>query len=281
MSSEHKTNVDHQVVQDFGAEWSRFDQTRLSGSDQQNLFNDYFRVFPWANLPPDSVGADIGCGSGRWAVLAAPRVGHLHLVDPSAEALNVARQNLKDCANTTFHERSVDNLPFAPASLDFAYSLGVLHHVPDTHAAMVSIRKALKPGAPFLIYLYYAFDQRPWWFLGLWKVSDMFRRVISLLPNPLKNFCCDVIAVTAYVPLSRTAWLLDKMGILPASWPLAAYRNMGFYVLRTDALDRFGTRLEQRFSRGSIQKMLTTAGFEHVEFSTGQPFWCAVGFTKK
>ena len=55
---------------------------------------------------------EAGCGSGRWATLVAPRVGHLSLVDPSDEALNVARQNLSDAANTSFHRASVDALPF-------------------------------------------------------------------------------------------------------------------------------------------------------------------------
>jgi ubiquinone/menaquinone biosynthesis C-methylase UbiE len=45
-------------------------------------------------LPPRSIGADIGCGSGRWAMLAAPLVGHLHAVDAGAVALSVARSNL-------------------------------------------------------------------------------------------------------------------------------------------------------------------------------------------
>lgn len=273
-------NVDAQVVQDFGSEWSRFDQSKLSGNEHQDLFDSYFGIFPWHALPAGAVGADIGCGSGRWALLAAPRVGHLHLVDPSEPALEVARQKLVPCPNTTFHMASVDMLPFNEGSLDFAYALGVLHHVPDTQAAIRSIYKVLKPGAPFLVYLYYAFDHRPWWFLGLWKVSDMARRVISRLPTRVKNFCCDLIALTIYVPLARTALLLDRLGILPASWPLAAYRDLGFYVLRTDALDRFGTRLEQRFSRGSIQKMLESAGFENIAFSDLSPFWCAIGYKK-
>lgn len=280
MNQEGK-NIDDQVVRDFGSEWSRFDQSNLSQSDHQGMFDGYFHIFPWHELPSNSVGADIGCGSGRWAALVAPKIGHLHLLDPSDDALLVAKQNLSNSANTTFHKSSVDSLPFNDSSLDFAYALGVLHHVPDTGAAIKSIARILKPGAPFLVYLYYAFDQRPWWFRILWRISDMIRRVISVLPGRAKNICCDVIALTVYLPLARTAWLLDRLGILPSSWPLSYYRDRDFYVLRTDALDRFGTRLEQRFTRFKIREMLEAAGFERVQFSNIQPFWCAVGFKKK
>lgn len=280
MTEEHR-NIDEQVVSDFGSEWSRFDQSQLSKNDHQEMFQSYFHIFPWAVLPPNAIGADVGCGSGRWASLVAPKVGHLHLLDPSADALSVAEKNLSQARNTTFHQSSVDSLPFHDSSLDFAYTLGVLHHVPDTGAAIKSIARVLKPGAPLLVYLYYAFDQRPWWFRALWRISDVMRRGISILPGRLKNVCCDAIALMIYLPLARMAWLLDGAGVLPKSWPLSYYRDRDFYVLRTDALDRFGTRLEQRFSRSEIKNMLEAAGFESVRFSSTQPFWCAVGFKKQ
>ena len=268
------------VIRDFGSEWRRFDQSSLSAADQIEMFNGYFHIFPWDSLPSKPVGADIGCGSGRWASLVAPRVGHLCLVDPSGDALAVARQNLSNAANVSFYQVSVDDLPFKDGSLDFAYSLGVLHHVLDTEDAICSIVNVLKPGAPFLIYLYYAFDQHPWWFRAVWRVSDMWRRLISRMPTVIKNFICEAIALLIYLPLSRFALLLEKFGMLPDSWPLAYYRNREYYVMRTDALDRFGTRLEKRFSRQEIKSMLQSAGFTDIRFSETEPFWCAVG-TKK
>lgn len=275
-----KTNIDADVVKDFGFEWSRFDQSQLSASDQVEMFKGYFDIFPWNLLPPDATGADIGCGSGRWASLVAPRVRHLGLVDPSEDALAVAERNLSNAANVSFHQASIDDLPFEEESLDFAYSLGVLHHVPDTAKAMHSIAQVLKAGAPFLIYLYYAFDQRPWWFRVIWRASDMLRKFISKMPVPLKNVVCEGMALLVYLPLARAALFLEQFGMLPDSWPLAYYRNREYYVMRTDALDRFGTRLEQRFSRDEIKAMLQSAGFTDIRFSDTQPFWCAVGIKK-
>jgi len=272
-----QNNMDVNVVKDFGSEWSRFDQSKLSAADQAEIFENYFHIFPWDSLPSGSIGADIGCGSGRWASLIAPRVGHLHLLDPSGDALAVARQNLSDAVNVSFHQASVDSLPFEGGSLDFAYSLGVLHHLIDTQEAIYSISRVLRPGAPFLVYLYYAFDQRPWWFRAIWRVSDIFRKFISNLPVRLKTFVCEVIAFFIYFPLARAAFLFERLGISPDLWPLAYYRNRGYYVMRTDALDRFGTRMEKRFSRQEIKAMLQSAGFTDIRFSDTQPFWCAVG----
>jgi ubiquinone/menaquinone biosynthesis C-methylase UbiE len=280
MQTAADNNVDPQVARGFGEEWATFrqDEDHLSDQQRRDIFDDYFRIFPWAMLPPGGgTGADIGCGTGRWSMLVAPRVAHLHLLDPSAQALAVARQNLKSASNVSFHTASVADMPVADASLDFAYSLGVLHHVPDTQAAIDAIAKKLKPGAPFLAYLYYALDNRPAWYRALWRLSNLGRRIISRLPHPLRFVVSQIIAALVYWPLARLASLLSRLGRAPRALPLAYYADKSFYVMRTDAYDRFCTRLEKRFTRPQIEAMLKRAGFADIRFSDREPFWCAVG----
>jgi hypothetical protein len=50
--------------------------------------------------------------------------------------------------------------------------------------------------------------------------------------------------------------------------------------MRTDSLDRFGTRLEKRFTKKQIIKMMEGAGLENILFSNTKPYWCAVGYKK-
>jgi hypothetical protein len=164
--------------------------------------------------------------------------------------------------------------------MDFGYSIGVLHHVPDTAAGLRACIAKLKPGAPFLVYLYYAFDNRPWWFRMLWRMSDVGRRVLSRLPEALKYGLSQGIALLVYWPLARAARLAEQAGRDVSAFPLSAYRHRTFYAMRTDALDRFGTRLEQRFTRAQIAEMLERTGLERIEFSPDVPFWCAVGYRR-
>jgi ubiquinone/menaquinone biosynthesis C-methylase UbiE len=276
------TNVDDTVAAGFGHEWSTFqqDERNFSASDREALFHSYFQIFPWEALPPAPVGLDVGCGSGRWSVLVAPRVGHLHLLDASSDALAVARKNLSQASNTTFHLASVGDIPLPDGSLDFAFSLGVLHHVPDTLSAIKEVASKLKKGAPFLIYLYYALDNRPWWFRAVWKLSNICRIFICGLPASLRLVTSQLIAVAVYWPLARTAALVQRAGLPTALIPLEAYRNRSFYVMRTDAYDRFCTSLEKRFTRKQIEHLLGDAGFEEIRFSELVPFWCAVGMKR-
>ena len=71
---------------------------------------------------------------------------------------------------------------------------------------------------------------------------------------------------------------MEKIGFNVSNIPLNNYRNRSFYTMRTDALDRFGTKLEQRFSRDQIKAMMEKAGLERIRFSPVEPFWCAVGY---
>ena len=279
MNRSHFNNLDAKTVEGFGDEWSRFDQTGMSDEDTKRLFEGYFSVFPWGVLPKNAVGFDLGCGSGRWAKLVAPRVGKLHCIDPSV-AIEVARKNLCTLANCEFHQAGVDDIPVSDQSMDFGYSLGVLHHIPDTLAALVTCVSKLKPGAPFLLYLYYAFDNRPVWFRMIWQVSDWLRTAVSRMPHGLRYAMSQVIAALVYWPLARSAKLAEYLGINVNNFPLALYRNCGFYVMRTDALDRFGTRLEQRFTKMEIKKIMESAGLENIKFSDETPFLCAVGYAK-
>ncbi|NUR45978.1 MAG: class I SAM-dependent methyltransferase [Sphingomonas sp.] len=270
-------NIDEATVAGFGQEWSEYDQVELGTQDLQSIFDSYFAIFPFEDLPSKAEGFDLGCGSGRWADLVLAKVGRLHCIDPSELALSVARRRLAGRKGAVFHQASVDDMPLSDNSQDFGYSLGVLHHVPDTAAAMAACVRKLKPGAPFLVYLYHSFDNRPFWYRPLWAATDVARKGISRMPFLLRKSVTSIIAAFVYWPLARTAKLAERMGRNVVDYPLSIYRDRDFYVMRTDALDRFGTRLEHRFSRAEIEQMMSAAGLEEIRFSERPPFWVACG----
>ena len=271
--NEHKETVDG-----FGDEWSRFDQSGAADTELEHTFQEYFAIFPWEAISRGARGIDVGCGSGRWARLVAPRVGKLDCVDASDKALVVAARNLHAYANVSLTRASAGLLPFGRDTFDFGYSLGVLHHLPDTQAALNECIRVLKPGAPFLIYLYYALDNRPRWYRALWKASDAMRQIISRLPRNMRHLAADVVATTIYWPLARAARIGEQLGIDVAAIPLSAYREHSLYIMRNDALDRFGTRLEQRFTRLDVERLMRNSGLVNIQFSEHVPFWCAIGF---
>lgn len=274
-------NLDTKTVESFGEEWERFDQSSLTDEELHEIFQMYFEVFPWNRLPRSAVGFDLGCGSGRWARFVSQRVHRLYCIDASKKALEVAKRNLANSPNCRFVLASVDGIPLKDSSMDFGYSLGVLHHVPDTEAGIRSCVSKLKTGAPFLLYLYYAFDNRPVWFRWLWHIANFARKAMSELNPTLKYWMCQIISVVLYYPLARLSLVLEKLGVDVSSFPLSWYRRRSLYVMRNDALDRFGTRLEKRFTASEIRRMMAAAGLDDIRLSTNPPYWCAVGVRKQ
>jgi len=270
-------NIDSSVVKDFGKEWALFNNDE-SIKELQLIWEDYFSIFPWELLPKNGGnGADIGCGTGRWAIPVARKVNKLYLIDPSAKALDIAKNNLRIFSNVEFLNKGVDFAMPQLEPLDFAYSLGVLHHVPDIEAAFMAISCNLKKGAPFLVYLYHSFEDSPSWYKFLWRITDFFRTIISVMPHKVKVITTQSIAVFIYWPISRIGLVLSKLGFDTNNFPLIYYSNKPFYFMRNDSLDRFGTRLENRFSRQEIRDLFKKTGFKDVKFSSNKPFWCACG----
>jgi len=272
-------NKDQKVIEDFGDEWTDFtyESKTIDQAELKKNFLQYFSIFPWNNIPNDAEGFDMGCGSGRWAQFVAPKVHSLNCIEPS-KALDIAKVNLQKLDNISFYRETTDSCSLNDQSQDFGYCLGVLHHIPDTQQALSDCARLLKKGAPFLLYLYYNLDNKPIWYRYIWKLSDFVRNIISILPRPIKKASCFLIAALIYFPLSRLALFIELFGFNVSNFLLSDYRNKPFYQMRNDALDRFGTRLEQRFSRQKIEDMLLESGFQDISFSEEMPFWTSISY---
>jgi SAM-dependent methyltransferase len=267
---------DNKVINDFGDEWNRFnflDEIELL--KLENQFKKYILPLP-SNLLLEGalVAADFGAGSGRWSHFLKKYCSKLYVVEPSEKAFKVCQGRFREakiiCLNQSVAENEVPE-----SSLDLAISLGVLHHIPDTRLAIEQIGKKLKEGGVFLCYLYYALENKPRVYRLIWKMSDSIRKITSKLPKPLKFFLAEVVALLVYLPLAKLSKLLEKQGKSVNKIPLHHYKDLSFKVMRNDALDRFGTSLEQRFTRSEIMEMLSASGFDigTLRFSMEEPFW--------
>jgi len=269
-------NIDKAVVEAFGEEWSKF--SVHSEESVKELRKEYFDILNSEIITPDTYMIDIGCGSGRWSDYFVDKVKFIEAIDPS-DAILVADNMLGKKGNVRLTRASVDTIPWDDETFDFGMSIGVLHHIPNTRLALLNCVKKIKPGGYFYVYLYYRFDNRGFLFKLIFQLSNLLRQVISRMPAKLKKITCDILAVVVYWPFSRFARLLHKLNLhnLARKIPLEPYYNKPFYNLRNDCLDRFGTKLEQRFIRSEIEEMMQAAGLTNIQFGEQSAYWHAVG----
>ena len=270
-------NIDQGVIDSFGHEWAAFDYAESETGEALNAqFMAYCTPIDLSQFNTKfSVAADFGAGSGRWASQLLPYFSLVYALEPSDGANKVLENKFSKESRMKVLKDTVGINSIAAESLDLAMSLGVLHHIPDTGLAIRDVASKIKGGGVFLCYLYYRLDNKPLYYRGLFWISNSIRWFISRLPYVARRLIARVIAVLIYLPLARIAKILENKGKSVSNFPLHHYANMPFVMLQNDALDRFGTRLEQRFSKKEIKAMLDSAGFDlsTLKFSDVEPFW--------
>lgn len=273
-------NIDLQTVDSFGEEWKAFHG--FEEKEIQKLGDEYFDIVTPSMMNENTTVLEVGCGSGRFLKYLSTKAGFLVGIDPS-EAIFAADKLLGKNDKIVLAKASANDLPFNNESFDFVCSIGVLHHIPDTFKALQACVNKVKRNGYFYTYLYYNLDNRGLLFRSLYKLSNAFRLGISKLPARPKRFVCDVLAAGVYMPFVLSSRLLRFIGVsenFRKKIPLFGYENRSFYVIRNDSLDRFGTPLEQRFTKKQIQQMLEKAGLTEIIFSNNIPYWHAVGKKK-
>ncbi|MFY7861410.1 MAG: class I SAM-dependent methyltransferase [Chitinophagales bacterium] len=268
-------NIDMRTVESFGEEWTAFDH--FSEEEITKAGDQYFDIVKDEWIEGKTV-LDVGCGTGRWSRYVSNKAQFVEAIDPSKAVFSAAKL-LQNNTNVRISKAGVDTIPFADNAFDFVFSLGVLHHIPDTKAAMKKCVEKLKPNGYFLVYLYYDFEQRGTIFKFIFWLSSLLRFIVSKLPSSIKKLVCNLIAVFIYLPFIYISKLTEAIGMKSLSnmIPLSYYKTHSINIVFNDALDRFGTPLEQRFSREEVSAMMTSAGLKEIVFSHNEPYWHAIG----
>lgn len=265
------------VVASFDDEWSRF--ADVDTADIRRLYRQYFDLVPDAWLEPENVVLDAGCGAGRWAYQVA-RTGARVIALDMGLSVELAARSTKGFANVACVQGDLGALPIRHRSADWCYSLGVLHHTDDPPAGLRQLVSALRPGGGVLLYLYYDVGSRNPIARASFAVATQVRRVVSKSPRTVVHVVAVLFAIFVYLPLARLARVLRTSGLhrLAEGVPLSFYADRSFRTMRNDSLDRFGTRIEWRFSRSAMATLMREAGLSHITFSERLPYWRAIGW---
>jgi SAM-dependent methyltransferase/uncharacterized protein YbaR (Trm112 family) len=175
----------------FGDEWHRFRTVQMDSANGTRESEVAFALK--TGLTADDVRGrlvlDAGVGAGRYAEVMARWGAEVVGVDLT-RAVDAAAENLR--AQPTVHlvQADIFALPFRDQTFDVGYSIGVLHHTPDTAAAFRRVAALVKKGGHLAVYVYFAG--------GLARYcSDAFRVVTTRLPRPVV-YWLSVAAIPLY-----------------------------------------------------------------------------------
>lgn len=256
----------------FGYEWNHFPEMR---AEWEKNFWGYF-----APHTPESFRGkrvlDAGCGTGRHAFHAARAGAEVWAVDLGS-AIEVAHRNTADSGNVQTVQADLYNLPFAPESFDFVYSIGVLHHLPDPEGAFRNLLRYLKPGGRAHIYLYWKPEGQPVKRALLDAVAGI-RQITTRIPHRLLHWLSYPAAVVAFAGFVWPYQLLNAVGLntVAERLPMKQYAQYPFIVCVNDQFDRFSAPIENRYTRAEVRGWLERAELEEIIVRPNYG-WCATG----
>jgi SAM-dependent methyltransferase len=137
------------TMQSFGREWTSYEVQR----PEEDLA--YFLSKTGINPVElhDKLVLDAGCGSGRYARVAGESDATVIGIDLSL-AVDTAYATTCHLPNVHIIQADIFRLPFAASTFDFIYSIGVLHHTPDTKGALDQLIPLLNENGEIAIWLY-------------------------------------------------------------------------------------------------------------------------------
>ena len=252
----------------FGYQWTTFSEIATDFRD--NFLNYLYPATP--ETFRGKLGLDVGCGFGRHLCQAAACGAEIVGVDFSA-AIESSYANTRHLPNVRLAQADIYNLPFEPATFDFVYSIGVLHHLPDPERGLRSITPLVKPDGLVSIWVYS--KER--------KLTNMLlelvRSATSRMPHGLVQglsfvgAAVDQVAFVMPYTLSRQTPL---KGLAERLTPprIKLYSQYPFQVLYADWFDRLAAPIRFYYSGPEVEQMLRSAGLSDVQVSpTGLYGW--------
>lgn len=236
----------------FSLEWTRHRTTQLDGAVSGESERTFWRKTRFC--PEALAGAlvlDAGCGMGRFLQVAARHGAEVVGVDLSY-AVDAAAANLQGEKGVHLVQADLFALPFAPGTFDLVYSIGVLHHTPDTRAAFARLVPLLRPGGRISVWVYSACPR----LTNL--VSDAWRVVTTRLPKRLLHALCQGAGPAYYlyrVPV--VGWVLGRLA------PISMHPRWRWRVL--DTFDWYSPRYQWKHRYPEVTGWFREAGLEQVE----------------
>jgi SAM-dependent methyltransferase len=244
----------NRTIKDFGNQWLRYpDNDGFYGSLE--LFSDILHPFIKIEEINGRQVAEIGSGTGRVVnMLLEAGAMNVIAVEPS-KAFEVLTRNILQPEKVTCLRITGDQLP-AYGDLDFIFSIGVLHHIPDPGPVVKAAYKALRPGGLFFAWLYGKEGNR----LFLSFVYPL-RHITKHLPDALLTGLVWII----YCGLVVYIHLCQRMRLPLREYVLSVLEKMAPKKRRLVIYDQLNPAYAKYYTKNEAERLLADGGFMNIQ----------------
>ena len=235
----------------FGRQWLTY--------EVQDIKEDRATFMAKTGIDPvtlrDKLVLDAGCGGGRYTYIAAQAGAEVIAVDLS-ESVRKAKQLTQGLENVHIMQGDMMELPLRRELFDFIYSIGVLHHTPDTRRAFFHLVPFLKPGGTLAVWVYRR--RHP-----IFEILNSFLRALTTrLPHSVLHYICFAaipLGLVKHWSLQRTstAWISR---LIP---PMSSHPNKTIRIC--DTFDWYSPKYQWHHKVGEVKGWFQEAGFKEIQ----------------
>lgn len=235
----------------FGDQWNWFRDVQLdSRNGTRESEGALYATSGWSEQDyRGRLVLDAGVGAGRYAEVVANKGGEVVGFDLT-NAVDAAFENIGRDERVHLIQANIFAMPFREGSFDMAYSIGVLHHTPDTRMAFSKVAAMVKEGGEFATYLYHAYGPAN-------RCADIVRQLTTRLPLKLMY-----VLSAASIPLYYI-YRLPLLGkILRILLPISMHRRWRWRWL--DTFDWYTPRYQWKYQYPEIYAWFREEAFGDI-----------------
>jgi SAM-dependent methyltransferase/uncharacterized protein YbaR (Trm112 family) len=252
------------TVDAFGWEWQEFDRFHANWESLDSQFLDW--VYPLeAPFFEGKVALDAGCGAGRFSAAMA-RMGAEYVIGVDlSDSVEAAREFTRSFPNVAIVQGDIFQLPFR-SPFDFAFSVGVVHHLNDPEAGLRSIAEHVNAGGSLFVWVY-GYENNAW---IRHLVNPLRTRITAHLGRRTLYFLSLALAAALH-PVLRVAYSRSETNRLSRVLPYYPYLHwLSQYTFRHTHMvvfDHLVAPTAFYVRRDEFKSWFERAGFRHVELS--------------
>ena len=254
------------TIKDFGKQFKYHNKIDDYWGGEE-MINDIVNPFD-LSLIKNKIVCEVGIGSGRILknlIKFSPR--KIYAIDPS-EAIEVAKKNNEDSKIEISYKKISGQMINFKNEIDYIFSLGVIHHIPEAEIVCKKIYESLKPQGKFIIWLYGKEGNELYLF-----IFNNLRKITRFMPDKILN----LFSILLNLFLSVYIFFCKYLNLPLKNYMMHVLKKCSFEKRKYIIFDQLNPSYSKYYTKKEVETLLSKSGFQKFEIVNRHQYsWTAI-----